>query len=51
MTYSALIIDSGATETLAQSQFEDQWFSSFRIPGNLSGLRRVELGTELFLAF
>lgn len=49
MIYNALIIDSGAAEILAQSQFEDQWFNSFKIPESTSGLRRIDLGTELFL--
>ncbi|NRP75736.1 hypothetical protein ILFOPFJJ_06659 [Ensifer psoraleae] len=49
MTLSVLVIDEDAVGILDAALIEDAWFSDFNVPANAVGLRRVEIGSVVYL--
>jgi hypothetical protein len=49
MRFDALVVDSGAVATLDAALIEEEWFDEFSVPQNSIGLRRVVLGTLVYI--
>ncbi len=49
MKFNALVIDSGSIAALDSALIEEEWFNEFTVPENSEGLRRVVLGTTVYI--